>query len=355
VFSVNATPTAAGSGYAPGDTLTISGGDATVSVVAVDGGGGVTSVSLVSGGTGIPGAGYTVGAGKATTGGGGAGAQINITGVIGHAAFESDGGGATNIGGWWTGNSVEMVGYMDAGIYFRKSNAFHLDNLFFDGTGRTFYYFGEQAGNNKLVAYNNTGVLQSGPSAAYNTIECAAATGGGCQTTFPYQVKFLTPITLPEYGPSVVDAAGNVASTYLTNGSIYNRYTPFGGSLEDVWDVIRNSSTAYEIYINGALNTLRSPNGTIRLLSKNGEYVNIGDNANTCFYHSGRFTCPELYSPGIAVFPKLQSLPHTTDPGCASTDDIGKFWMDNTTTTTVPKLCVDVAGTMAWKTLTLAP
>jgi len=43
------------------------------------------------------------------------------------------------------------------------------------------------------------------------------------------------------------------------------------------------------------------------------------------------------------------------DPGCASTDDIGKFWMDNTTTTTVPKLCVDVAGTMAWKTLTLAP
>ena len=46
---------------------------------------------------------------------------------------------------------------------------------------------------------------------------------------------------------------------------------------------------------------------------------------------------------------------HTTDPGCASTDDIGKFWMDNTTTTTVPKLCVDVAGTMAWKTLTLAP
>jgi hypothetical protein len=139
-----------------------------------------------------------------TSSSGGAGAQINITGVIGHAAFESDGGGATNIGGWWTGNSVEMVGYMDAGIYFRKSNAFHLDNLFFDGTGRTFYYFGEQAGNNKLVAYNNTGVLQSGPSAAYNTIECAAATGGGCQTTFPYQVKFLTPITLPIFSTKLL-------------------------------------------------------------------------------------------------------------------------------------------------------
>lgn len=51
----------------------------------------------------------------------------------------------------------------------------------------------------------------------------------------------------------------------------------------------------------------------------------------------------------------FQQLPRTTDPGCTTTADIGKFWFDNTTTTTAMKVCVNIAGTLTWKTATLAP
>jgi len=44
----------------------------------------------------------------------------------------------------------------------------------------------------------------------------------------------------------------------------------------------------------------------------------------------------------------LQQLPRTTDPTCAAVGDIGKFWFDNTTTTTAAKKCVNVAGTLTW-------
>ena len=40
----------------------------------------------------------------------------------------------------------------------------------------------------------------------------------------------------------------------------------------------------------------------------------------------------------------------TTGPTCSSTGDIGKFWFDTTTTTTVRKTCNNVAGTLTWVT-----
>lgn len=44
----------------------------------------------------------------------------------------------------------------------------------------------------------------------------------------------------------------------------------------------------------------------------------------------------------------LQQVARTSDPGCTTTADIGKFWFDNTTTTTAAKKCVNVAGTLTW-------
>lgn len=76
---LNATPTAAGTGYTVGDVLTITTGgfSATCQVKTIGGSGEVLSVGLLHGGGG-----YTTGAGKATTGGTGDGnCTVNITTV----------------------------------------------------------------------------------------------------------------------------------------------------------------------------------------------------------------------------------------------------------------------------------
>jgi hypothetical protein len=66
---------AAGTGYAQGDIVTVSGGDgnATMEILSVTGGS-VTAIGIVN-----PGTGYTTGNNQATTGGSGSGFQIDIT------------------------------------------------------------------------------------------------------------------------------------------------------------------------------------------------------------------------------------------------------------------------------------
>lgn len=77
--TVDATPTAGGSGYTAGDVLDVTTGGAggKVQVSTVDGGGAVTAIAHYAGGFG----GYTTGAGKATSGGTGTGCTVNITAV----------------------------------------------------------------------------------------------------------------------------------------------------------------------------------------------------------------------------------------------------------------------------------
>lgn len=43
----------------------------------------------------------------------------------------------------------------------------------------------------------------------------------------------------------------------------------------------------------------------------------------------------------------------SSDPGCASVTDVGKFWTDTTTTTTALKYCKNVAGTFNWSSIVL--
>lgn len=80
ITTLNATPTAAGSGYTAGDDLTITTGGTygTANVDTVDGSGGVTAVTLLTAG-----ANYTTGPGKATSGGTGTGCTLDITTVAG--------------------------------------------------------------------------------------------------------------------------------------------------------------------------------------------------------------------------------------------------------------------------------
>lgn len=78
ITAVNATPTAPGSGYAVGDLLTVSTGGTLgrVIVETVSITGAVLTVSLYTCGSG-----YTVGTGRATTGGAGSGCTIEITSI----------------------------------------------------------------------------------------------------------------------------------------------------------------------------------------------------------------------------------------------------------------------------------
>lgn len=80
VRAVNSTPTAGGTGYSIGDVLTcaIGGAGAQVRVTSIAPGGAVTSIELVHTGTTT---GYTVGTGRAITGGTGTGCTIEITTV----------------------------------------------------------------------------------------------------------------------------------------------------------------------------------------------------------------------------------------------------------------------------------
>lgn len=78
ISTLSATPTAAGTGYAVGDVVTITtgGGNATARVNAVGALGAVTNASIV-----FPGTGYSVAVGQATSGGSGAGLTLNVTAI----------------------------------------------------------------------------------------------------------------------------------------------------------------------------------------------------------------------------------------------------------------------------------
>lgn len=76
IETVDAAPTAGGSGYTVGDVLTIAGGTGGTVTVVTAPSGVVTAVGLTAIGSG-----YSTGTGQATTGGTGTGATINITAV----------------------------------------------------------------------------------------------------------------------------------------------------------------------------------------------------------------------------------------------------------------------------------
>ena len=52
----------------------------------------------------------------------------------------------------------------------------------------------------------------------------------------------------------------------------------------------------------------------------------------------------------LDVSATLQAGVTATDPGCTTTGHVGKQWFDITTTTTIYKVCLNVAGTLTWVT-----
>lgn len=107
ITAVNSTPTAGGSGYSIGDILTVSTGGTggQVIVESVSATGAVTGISLIACGTT-----YTVGTGRATTGGTGTGCTIEITAVGTNCRI------TTATAHWFkTGDVVTVAGCNSAG------------------------------------------------------------------------------------------------------------------------------------------------------------------------------------------------------------------------------------------------
>lgn len=108
ITAINSVPTAGGTGYVIGDILTCSvgGTGAQVIVTGISAGGVVTSLALVNSGTAT---GFTVGTGRATTGGTGTGCTIEITSVGRTSNL------TTSTATWFkTGDSVTVSGCSEA-------------------------------------------------------------------------------------------------------------------------------------------------------------------------------------------------------------------------------------------------
>lgn len=108
ITAIASAPTAGGTGYTIGDILTcaVGGTGAQVQVTSIAPGGIVTGLELVHSGTGT---GYTVGTGKATTGGTGTGCTLNVTAVGATALI------TTATAHWFkTGDSVTFSGCTEA-------------------------------------------------------------------------------------------------------------------------------------------------------------------------------------------------------------------------------------------------
>jgi hypothetical protein len=108
ITAINSTPTAAGTNYTIGDILTVTTGGtgAQVIVTSIGLGGTVTGLQLVNSGTAT---GYTVGTGRATTGGVGTGCTVEITSVGKTANI------TTSTATWFkTGDQITISGCSEA-------------------------------------------------------------------------------------------------------------------------------------------------------------------------------------------------------------------------------------------------
>jgi hypothetical protein len=108
ISTINATPTAGGTGYIVGDILTITTGGslASVKVTSITGGGIVAGLSLYEPGTG----GYTVGTGRATTGGLGTGCTVEITAIATLSSVTKQGTNTWAQDGFQQGSGAITIG-----------------------------------------------------------------------------------------------------------------------------------------------------------------------------------------------------------------------------------------------------
>lgn len=128
IQTLNATPTAGGSGYLVGDILTITsgGGNATATVLTLGGSGAVGTVSILARGTG-----YSTGTGQGTSGGTGTGATLNVTAVA-TGSITKAGSNTFGQNRFYTSRNLNVVNIRTGTVYPYTAGA---DGLTIIGTG----------------------------------------------------------------------------------------------------------------------------------------------------------------------------------------------------------------------------
>lgn len=139
---------------------------------------------------------------------------------------------------------------------------------------------------------------------------------------------------------SVQNAGGNDVSLYIGSASQSARTTY--GLTGAYADFSANTPNGFAMGTFSATPFIFGTNNTERLRITSTGTVGLG----TTSVRAGS----KLEVAGI-----IQTDAQSTDPGCTATADIGKFWFDNTTTTTAVKVCKSVSAVVGWSTVTTTP
>jgi hypothetical protein len=203
ITAVNATPTAGGTNYLVGDVLTCSvgGTGAQVIVTSISAGGVVTGIELQNAGTAT---GFTVGTGRATTGGTGTGCTIEITSVGVTCKVTTSTAHILR-----TGDSVAIAGLSDS--------AYNTTSSILCVNGTTTFDIITTAAANMAVATNQSTTLIVDASKNWTTNEHVGKlvqlnVAGTAPTT---QVRWITANTATTLTVATIVAGVNGTSKYV--------------------------------------------------------------------------------------------------------------------------------------------
>ena len=203
VTGVASAPTAGGTGYVIGDVLTCSvgGTGAQVIVTSINPGGIVTGIALVNSGTAT---GFTVGTGRATTGGTGTGCTIEITSVGATATITT-----ASAHFFRTGDSVTFAGCSEA--------AWNTAHTLLGAPSTTTFCVAVTATANMAASNSQSTTVIVDPSKNWTTNEhvgrvVALSVAGRAPTT---QYRWITANTATTITVATITAAVNGTSKYV--------------------------------------------------------------------------------------------------------------------------------------------
>lgn len=186
----------------------------------------------------------------------------------------------------------------------------------------------------------------SAPALAFNG---TWITGGSSTTTKPFWLVEPTGTTSASWSTSGTGIGVNATSAFIGNlidlqvnsSRIFSVNAASGTVTYSSWNELANRYALGAVY--GGL-TLNSTGSVF--------WTNSGVYTGTVDVGISRLTAGAMgVGPTQGSFSStLQAGVTSTDPGCTTTLHIGKQWFDITTTTTIYKVCLNVAGTLTWVT-----